>query len=538
MRQIIFGGSFLILLSKFQFGASNFGLKGIFKSNMLDVNIWQTKLLVILLMVVIGIPTVHACSISKDYFKPTSFELVKLADVISLVKIEKIDESNKRLIPAKTIETIKGEHRTHHYLRGRIADFGGSDEEKLFKVRKGAYKGGCVAYDYKVNSVYLVFLLKDGDNLRLLTYPFSRVNAEIASIEDSNWLEAVRLYSKVSKQPDYYRQEDLLKESLKEYEAKGRKPIVADIQNHLTRISPRKPVDVLVELLKGETDEERVKRIILAISKSKENIPVEQVIDTIGSERINSLLEPVHALYLSANDIEQVKKIELDYLSKASSEDEDQNRYFLAKILRNEPERHTPETLVNTYHLCNDLGIKYNWLAFPKLKEALHEIVGENYAKHPMETLALIDMYDDGVVQWAENQIDSGYALKEQGLALQVIVLSSQDEADKKFNEILCDYPDFYKPILDIISNNYHKHSWALYERLYNLTLMLGADSELYEEMISVLKSYVESEGISLEKNCNSRWSREEKLVKDMIAKKPLIREIYIPRQLKKPSCL
>jgi hypothetical protein len=98
----------------------------------------------------------------------------------------------------KAIEVLKGRYSSPHFqLQGRAAFKGRTTENELDAARPGAFAGGCIADDYRINHNYVLFCSRTDHGLVVTGPPFSRVNEEVDG-EQSPWTRAIRLYAEVA----------------------------------------------------------------------------------------------------------------------------------------------------------------------------------------------------------------------------------------------------------------------------------------------------------------------------------------------------
>jgi hypothetical protein len=212
------------------------------------------------------------CSTAIGAPPPTNYEVVREAEVIVLAKSVAAEPSadDKRhpwgyAIRFEVEEVLKGDFRPSTLTLDGTLEFGGRGSEDDFsRARPGAYAGGCLAFDYRLNQHYVLFLAWSELNERWsVTGPvFSRVNEEV-DVPDSPWLKAVRHYLRVAALHDYDQEKTALRE-LRAQAAAGASPkmipkaLVGDIDRHFKTPSIAKsPADLMDLYEHAESDSAR-----------------------------------------------------------------------------------------------------------------------------------------------------------------------------------------------------------------------------------------------------------------------------------------
>ena len=105
-----------------------------------------------------------ACSPIRGYTRPTNIELVQRADAIVIAKSRRllrtsagdrivlsVEDVIKGAVPVGEELVIRGTHAAHTEPDGEVEDFS--------NPRRGAFAGGCIAYDYSLWGNYLELAL-------------------------------------------------------------------------------------------------------------------------------------------------------------------------------------------------------------------------------------------------------------------------------------------------------------------------------------------------------------------------------------------
>jgi len=198
---------------------------------------------------------------------PTNYEMVREAQVIVLARaVARARSADEERHPWGTTirfeveEVLKGDFRPSSVtLDGSLQFAGRGSEDDFSQARPGAYAGSCLAYDYRLNHSYVLFLGWNdlNDEWSVTGMAFSRANEEVDP--DSPWLKTVRHYLRVAALRDYDKEKAALRE-LRSEAAAGTQPraLVADIDRHFQTPSVAKSPADLIDLYKqGKTDEAR-----------------------------------------------------------------------------------------------------------------------------------------------------------------------------------------------------------------------------------------------------------------------------------------
>lgn len=171
----------------------------------------RARLLVPLLLTLVGAmvlpPTARACSVTR--LPPTNYELVASAERIVVVRAPKAPEGEAKKdeqtapIAMRVERVLKGAPSTEGELitvSGNFEYRGRGDRDKVDTPRPGVMRGMCVAWDYKSEGTFVLFLKRIGDAWVLEARPLSRSNEEIDATGDV-WEELIATYVKLGKLP-------------------------------------------------------------------------------------------------------------------------------------------------------------------------------------------------------------------------------------------------------------------------------------------------------------------------------------------------
>lgn len=192
------------------------------------------------------------CSVAASASPPTNYELVREAPVIVLAKSAGWEPS-AGAVRFEVEEVLKGDFRPATVtLEGQLDFAGRGSEDDFSQARPGAYAGSCLAYDYRLNHHYVLFLEWEELNGKWSVHgpAFSRVNEEV-DVPASPWLTAVRQYLQVAALHDYDKEKLALRE-LREKAASEEgaktlpKALAKDIDRHFQAPSLAKsPADLI-----------------------------------------------------------------------------------------------------------------------------------------------------------------------------------------------------------------------------------------------------------------------------------------------------
>jgi hypothetical protein len=156
----------------------------------------------------------RACSMIAGWLRPTNYELVRGAEAIVLARSVELIPGKEELpgvVRFAVEEVLAGDVRAGSLAVEGNLHFGGRTPENDFgTARPGAFAGGCVAYDYRLDRHYLLFLIQGEQGWQVGGAAFSRVNEEVDG-SGSPWVQAVRLYRKTAALGDYEKEKAALR---------------------------------------------------------------------------------------------------------------------------------------------------------------------------------------------------------------------------------------------------------------------------------------------------------------------------------------
>ena len=160
----------------------------------------------------VATPDADACSPGEGWVQPTNYELVRTSSTIVLARAEAIEQREGAQceggrqgrhphVRFQPVEAIKGPSPSSLVLHGHDVFVGRTGELDLLDTRPGAYLGACIAHDYRVGRLYLLFLEQHEGGWAVREEPISRVNEEVDGPQ-SPWVRAVREYLRIGALPN------------------------------------------------------------------------------------------------------------------------------------------------------------------------------------------------------------------------------------------------------------------------------------------------------------------------------------------------
>jgi hypothetical protein len=207
-----------------------------------------------LALALLAAPAAHACSVAPGYRVPTTFELVAQSDAIIVAQPfdQRTGANGEPEILFASLVILKGapgrvvkdDRIVAHalgVLEPETAAARPSDPRQLVRAHPEAYEGGCVRMTFHPKQWVVLFLKRDGDDYRVISYPFART-AEDSALPDSRWLKAVREYVAIASLPPAMRRArmEVRRVMLKARGDPDSLAIAADIARELA--GPRKPL--------------------------------------------------------------------------------------------------------------------------------------------------------------------------------------------------------------------------------------------------------------------------------------------------------
>ncbi|OYX17024.1 MAG: hypothetical protein B7Z07_01030 [Sphingomonadales bacterium 32-67-7] len=196
-------------------------------------------------------PAAYACSVAPGYRVPTTLELVEQADLVVVAQAWAAPPSDggEREVEFWSLVALKGSLsdgepilvRGPGMLATHAQPATPSDPTELVRANPEAYVGGCTRFTFHPKKWVVLFLKREGDGYRVISYPFART-AEDTALPDSRWLKAVREYIAIAALPPAARRArmQVRRDLLKARGDADSLAIAADIARELA--GPRKPL--------------------------------------------------------------------------------------------------------------------------------------------------------------------------------------------------------------------------------------------------------------------------------------------------------
>jgi hypothetical protein len=215
----------------------------------------------VLILMIPSVP-VDSCSIPPGYRGLSLFEMVKDADFVILARTLDYD-GEASLFLFESIEVLKGQYGARRFhIHGHDRFAGRTAEDDFDRVRTGALKGSCIAYDYRVGYDYVLFCQLEDFGPVVSSHGFARVNEEVDGPK-SPWVQAMRRYGEICRlgnaEAEYRALQTLLEKVRESSDPMNVPPAMAlGLMGHLLRASQYHPWPVLEGMYAScTTDEQR-----------------------------------------------------------------------------------------------------------------------------------------------------------------------------------------------------------------------------------------------------------------------------------------
>lgn len=196
-----------------------------------------------------------ACSVTQDFTRATSFEMVEQADAVVVAKAVSLRRGAEPWDGAVTFQidqALNGKPpATVEMQNANLGRTRASDPDDLTTVHPESLEGGCYRSTFERGRSYVLFLARqpDGQGWKVLRWVFAR-GTEDYDGPDSLWVRALRGHIEIQRNPDRMAQLDALAARLPELERPGASAadhqLALDIRDHLSALSPEKPTPYLI----------------------------------------------------------------------------------------------------------------------------------------------------------------------------------------------------------------------------------------------------------------------------------------------------
>lgn len=200
-----------------------------------------------------------ACSVTGEFVRATSYELVEQADAVVVARAESEASSGDPWdgrVTFRIESALKGEPPTMIVMAGaQLGRTVPSDPDDLTTAHPETFEGGCTRRTFQRGARYVLFLREgDGgqkpDDWYAMRPTFGRGTEDYAG-PDSLWVRALSLYINIQQtEPDRMAALDALASRLPPLEVAeataADRQLARDIRDHLSSLSPDKPTAYLV----------------------------------------------------------------------------------------------------------------------------------------------------------------------------------------------------------------------------------------------------------------------------------------------------
>lgn len=196
-----------------------------------------------------------ACSVGRDYVRPSNYELVELADVIAVVtpvRQRRVGDGDRE-VTFRVDQSLKGSVGATFKNVGwvNIGKVDPSDPGDISAPHPEAFAGPCNRTTFKKEQQYIFFLKNDAEGkLTRLGYPFSRISEDYYG-ENSLWAEVIDYYLKVQSDNNPMAALDVLQQRFNSLmgsnPSERHQKLATDIADHLMSRSPYKPTEYLLQ---------------------------------------------------------------------------------------------------------------------------------------------------------------------------------------------------------------------------------------------------------------------------------------------------
>lgn len=235
---------------------------------------------------------VEACSVSGDFVRSSTYEMVEGADaVVVATPIKEVgDEPGSTSVQFRVDFALKGKPPSEFiddwaYI-GRARQ---SDPNDISVAHPEGFMGPCSRMTFEEGRQYVVFLKRSvdgsGTGWRKVHHTFWR-DGEDYHGPDSLWVEVLNFYIGVeAAEPDRMRVIEVLAGHLPRLERPGATPneraLAADIRDHLSSLSPWKPTAFLIEAYEALDRGESPRFGIRGLEANQEGGPAQALTDAV-----------------------------------------------------------------------------------------------------------------------------------------------------------------------------------------------------------------------------------------------------------------
>jgi hypothetical protein len=454
-------------------------------------------LLVVVCLILVARHPADSCSVAPGYTVPSTFELVKAAEVIVLAHSESFSNGKFKF---RTVKVLKGSQAGKSFeIKGYDQFQGRSPPNDLDHVRPGALAGSCIAFDYRVDHDYVLFCQRIDAGLSVSGPPFSRINEEVDG-EASPWTRAVQRYCEVASlgdaESEYQALEDLLRQASSRSDPKNVPPAMAhgieQYLGHPSSFMPWTKLKMMYDSARAEKDRSAILQAMADcnIDGEKDRDGVRSLLGNLKNEdRSRKDLIAIAGMAARVRDSTWVEKFLEIY--PEIDKDEDQNQVARA-IRRCAGDLHVP-LMVQKMKLLEPrpFALLAPWLVqhpIPGSERLLNEEgnilrarIETNHDKHWWETVALATLGDEAIVDWAIDDLARGGGGGCCGLHDYILTWSPTEKADRQVKKIIQDN-DAHS--VWVIVGGYRDSPWPpRWDRLEEIALHPGRHASVTKKL-------------------------------------------------------
>lgn len=413
-----------------------------------------SKIIIGFFLTITMIETASACSIRGIFISPSNYELVGSTEVIILAKAEK-KSKKENYLDFKVLRVLKGNIFAKNItIQGSTNYAGKSTNGDFSKVRPGAMRGACNAYDYKLGASFLLFLNRFEDKWRVSGPAFTRINEEISN-KQSPWLKAVNKYIEISSLNNYQKEKEFLKRTLND-ESLNILGLKDDLESHFSTLSSFKSFDDLISVY-NKSDDKNIRRLVLhSLNKghSKKSKPIFEKLleddnwvdysETITkylrkekSSEYTPLLVRTFINDVQINNKEHSEETPEEYQIRRLKENRIFDILFSLTELAQDKHKGLMEDVLEVASE-EQIAIISKWFGNHPTQKAiliLRKIHGGNYTDNTDLTLSLASMGDIETLNWAKKNINKD--IEYNWLVRYVIARSPLKEAENLAQKVI-----------------------------------------------------------------------------------------------------
>jgi len=363
-------------------------------------------------------------------------------------------------------------------------------------ARPGAGTGACIAGDYQVGRMFLLFLKKSDTEWVVSGPPFARVNEEVDG-PNSPWVTAVQHYIRIGALENYEAEKLELRKLHDTAIHKAGDPLypsglAEDIDRYFQTPYPTRSYADLVALYNA-TPMERRAPVVWALSKAKHTEAGAFIRRLIESGEFINYLGPVSAYVERTRDATTIPALAAGYLRI-----DKRSRWplILALIKAARPE-HTPAMLAALKSADHEeAGRLAVWFVLHPDEEAtaiIKKLVAGQYTDRWELTFSLAGLADEDTLRWALESIKK--TDKNRWIGYYVIAASPLDAADNAARSIIASNDQEACGALaeeygadGVLSINANPHRW---ERLRDIVDLPAKSKELQSRLTATLENMI-----------------------------------------------